>query len=220
MITARAGVAYMRCLSSPKLDHLEEDERLAAKFSATAKHAAPASAAESSAKNTKGGGTMHRFGPPEENGDRRARFNASDGRYALAKEWTPPARAAADSAAAVPPVGTNVAAKEWTPSAATAAAVPPAHPWERVPGGDVKEAVAASAEVDPAAPATASEGDAPPPRLRTERVDNVMGSQAGAGSSDFHIYRRHRRTEQKNSCVHRPLQHQLLEAPLHWQPQR
>ncbi|KAH8057424.1 ubiquitin-protein transferase [Aureococcus anophagefferens] len=26
---------------------------------------------------------------------------------------------------------------EWTPSAATAAAVPPAHPWERVPGGDV-----------------------------------------------------------------------------------
>ena len=66
-----------------------------------------------------------------------------------------------------------------------------------VPGGDVKEAVAASAEVDPAAPATASEGDAPPPRLRTERVDNVMGSQAGAGSSDFHIYRRHRRTEQK-----------------------
>ena len=63
-----------------------------------------------------------------------------------------------------------------------------------VPGGDVKEAVAASAEV---APATASEGDAPPPRLRTERVDNVMGSQAGAGSSDFHIYRRHRRTEQK-----------------------
>ena len=66
-----------------------------------------------------------------------------------------------------------------------------------VPGGDVKEAVAASAEVDTAAPATASEGDAPPPRLRTERVDNVMGSQAGAGSSDFHIYRRHRRTEQK-----------------------
>ena len=63
-----------------------------------------------------------------------------------------------------------------------------------VPGGDVKEAVAASAEV---APAEASEGDAPPPRLRTERVDNVMGSQAGAGSSDFHIYRRHRRTEQK-----------------------
>jgi hypothetical protein len=90
VITARAGVAYMRCLSSPKLDQLEEDERLAAKFSATAKHAAPASAAESSAKNTKGGGTMHRFGPPEENGDRRARFNASDGRYALAKEWTPP----------------------------------------------------------------------------------------------------------------------------------
>jgi len=64
-----------------------------------------------------------------------------------------------------------------------------------VPGGDVKEAVAASAEVDTqAAPA---EADAPPPRLRTERVDNVMGSQAGAGSSDFHIYRRHRRTEQK-----------------------
>ena len=66
-----------------------------------------------------------------------------------------------------------------------------------VPGGDVKEAVAASAEIDPSAAATASEGDAPPPRLRTERVDNVMGSQAGAGSSDFHIYRRHRRTEQK-----------------------
>ena len=51
-----------------------------------------------------------------------------------------------------------------------------------VPGGDVKEAVAASAEVDPSAAAPASEGDAPPPRLRTERVDNVMGSQAGAGS--------------------------------------
>ena len=63
-----------------------------------------------------------------------------------------------------------------------------------VPGGDVKEAVAASAEV---APTAATDGDAPPPRLRTERVDNVMGSQAGAGSSDFHIYRRHRRTEQK-----------------------
>ncbi len=46
-----------------------------------------------------------------------------------------------------------------------------------VPGGDVKEAVAASAEV---APAEASEGDAPPPRLRTERVDPDMGSQAGA----------------------------------------
>ena len=66
-----------------------------------------------------------------------------------------------------------------------------------VPGGDVKEAVAASAEVDPAAPTATTDGDAPPPRLRTERVDNVMGSQAGAGSSDFHIYRRHRRTEQK-----------------------
>ena len=66
-----------------------------------------------------------------------------------------------------------------------------------VPGGDVKETVAASAEVDPSAAAPAAEGDAPPPRLRTERVDNVMGSQAGAGSSDFHIYRRHRRTEQK-----------------------
>ena len=66
-----------------------------------------------------------------------------------------------------------------------------------VPGGDAKEAVAASAEVDPAAPTAATDGDAPPPRLRTERVDNVMGSQAGAGSSDFHIYRRHRRTEQK-----------------------
>ena len=64
-----------------------------------------------------------------------------EGTNVSAKEWTPPARAAADSAAAVPPVGTNVAAKEWTPSAATApparAAVPPAHPWERVPGGDV-----------------------------------------------------------------------------------
>merc|ERR1712147_205166 len=58
-----------------------------------------------------------------------------EGTNVSAKEWTPPARAAADSAAAVPPVGTNVAAKEWTPSAA--AAVPPAHPWERVPGGDV-----------------------------------------------------------------------------------
>ena len=60
-----------------------------------------------------------------------------EGTNVSAKEWTPPARAAADSAAAVPPVGTNVAAKEWTPSAAAAAAVPPAHPWERVPGGDV-----------------------------------------------------------------------------------
>ena len=54
-----------------------------------------------------------------------------------------------------------------------------------VPGGDVKEAVAASAEVDPAAPTATTDGDAPPPRLRTERVDNVMGSQVSTRSSNF-----------------------------------
>lgn len=67
-----------------------------------------------------------------------------------------------------------------------------------IPGAGSGSAVAASSEVDAAPAAPAPEAEAPPPpRLKVERVDNVMGSQAGAGSSDFHIYRRHAKTEMR-----------------------
>mmetsp|Transcript_5409 Transcript_5409/g.16759 ORF Transcript_5409/g.16759 Transcript_5409/m.16759 type:complete len:169 (+) Transcript_5409:1046-1552(+) len=54
---------------------------------------------------------------------------------------------------------------------------------------------AIQAEVAAAPPPADPADDTGAGRVRTERIENVMGSQAGAGSSDFHIYRRHRRTE-------------------------